>query len=116
MSNTKDGYVTVFETSDGGTGDPLDTLWQFFVDNQPVTTKNERHAETARLAIKTATRVQVTYDSGSGNTISQIRMEFRYVCTEELIRDCHNSPPPPEGSRYICETKRYSRCHPGTEG
>jgi hypothetical protein len=54
--------ITVFEASDGGTGDPLNTVWQFFVDTQPVSTKNERLAEAARLAVKTASRVEVTCD------------------------------------------------------
>lgn len=29
-------YVTVFESSDGGSGDPAKTFWQFFVGTQPV--------------------------------------------------------------------------------
>lgn len=112
------GYIKVFETSDGGTGDPLKTFWQFFVDAQPVTTKNERLAETARLAVTTASRVNVTYDSANSNTVSQIRMEFEYVCTAELIRDCHTptNPQPPEGTRYVCETKRFAPCRPGELG
>src|SRR5436309_1619703 len=98
---TKDGYIKVFEASDAGTGDPLQTIWQFFVDNQPVTTTNEHLAHAAMLAVKTASRVRVTYDAGS-NVASQVRMEFSYVCTSESIRDCNQppEPPPPPGVRY----------------
>src|SRR4029078_9837535 len=111
---TARGYIKVFEASDGGTGDPLNTVWQFFVDAQPVTTKNERLAQTAKLSVITTRPVDVTYDPASSNTISQIRMEFQYVCTAELIRDCHHptNPPPPDGTRYVCETKRFAPCSP----
>lgn len=109
----KDGYIRVFEASDGGTGDPLKTVWQFFVDHQPVTTTNEYVAHAAILAVKTASRVRVTYDAGN-NVASQVRMEFSYVCTSELINDCNQptQPPPPPGTRYICETKRLAPCEP----
>lgn len=111
------GYIKVFEASDGGTGDPLKTFWQFFVDAQPVTTKNEKLAETAKLAVITASRVNVTYDLAD-NAISQIRMEFQYVCNAELIRDCHppTNPQPPDGTRYVCATKRFAPCRPGELG
>jgi hypothetical protein len=111
---TARGYINVFEASDGGTGDPLNTVWQFFVGAQPVTTKNERLAETAQLAVTTASRVDVTYDPVNGNALSQIRMEFKYVCAAELINDCNHpaNPQPPAGTHYVCETKRYSPCKP----
>ena len=116
MANRR-GYIKVFEASDGGTGNPLNTVWQFFVDNQPVTTTNERLAETARLAVTTASRVDVTYDPANGNAISQIRMEFRYVCTSEPVHDCHQPPipPPPPGTTYICQTKRFAPCEPAAQ-
>jgi len=113
---TVDGYIKVFEASDGGTGNPLDTVWQFFVDVQPVTTKNERLAETAKLAVMTASRVRVTYDEANGNTISQIRMEFDYICTAEMVHNCNQTPPPEPGTQYICETKRFAPCNPGQLG
>jgi hypothetical protein len=51
------------------------------------------------------------------NTLSQVRMEFKYVCTAELIRDCHATLPPTEfGTSYVCETKRFARCNPGDLG
>jgi hypothetical protein len=114
---TIDGYIKVFEASDGGTGDPLKTIWQFFVDHQPVITKNPKLAETAELAVTTASRVRVTYDPAD-NTISQIRMEFAYVCTAEPIHDCNIKPvpPPPPGTKYVCETKRYAPCEPQPQG
>jgi hypothetical protein len=111
---TIDGYIRVFEASDGGTGDPVKTIWQFFVDNQPVTTTNPRLADTATLAVTTASKVRVTYDENNSNTISQIRMEFSYVCTSEPVHDCNIKPvePPPPGTKYVCETKRYAPCEP----
>jgi hypothetical protein len=59
------GYITVYESSDGGTGDPAKTAWQFFVGNQPVTTENHFLAETVRLAVETSSEVQVTFDEGN---------------------------------------------------
>lgn len=113
---TVDGYIKVFEASDGGTGNPLNTVWQFFVDLQPVTTKNERLAETAKLAVTTASRVRVTYDPANGNTISQIRIEFSYICTAELVQDCNSTLQPAPGTRYVCETKRFAPCEPSQLG
>jgi hypothetical protein len=108
----KSGYIKFFEVSDGGTGNPLNTIWTLFVDGTRVTTTNERLAETARLAITTASRVDVEFDLAS-DVISQIRMEFRYVCTAELIQDCHQTPDPPSGTKYVCETKRFAPCELG---
>ena len=48
MANIED-YVTVFESSDGGTGNAVKTFWQFFVGTQPITTENPLIAETMRL-------------------------------------------------------------------
>ena len=45
------GYVTVYESSDGGTGNPAKTFWQLFVNNQPVSIDNHLMADTVRLAI-----------------------------------------------------------------
>jgi hypothetical protein len=80
-----DGYVTVYESSDGGTGEAEETLWQFFVDSDPaspgdrvnVTTENFRIAETIRLALDKSQKVKVTYDDGNQNRISQARIEFK---------------------------------------
>src|SRR5258708_1488341 len=79
-----EGYVTVFEASDGGSGDPRKTTWQFFIDpgNAPrdsVITTNSWIAETMHLAIKTNSRVRTSYDSVS-HVASQARIEFAYVC------------------------------------
>jgi hypothetical protein len=79
MADIED-YVTVFESSDGGSGDPAKTFWQFFVGAQPVGTNNPLLAETMRLAIKTSSKVKVTFDQKAGNTMSQARIEFKYVC------------------------------------
>jgi hypothetical protein len=96
------GYIKVFEASDGGSGDPRKTTWQFFVDAQPVITTNESIADTARLAVKTACRVKVTYDENA-HVISQMRMEFSYLCNSEPIQDCDAEPmPPPPPGRSMC--------------
>jgi hypothetical protein len=105
------GYVTVYESSDGGSGDPNATFWQFFVDpgnapRQAVTTKNFRLAKTMALAIKTSSRVSVTY--GAKNEMEQVRIEFNYICELEQIRPCSSSPEP----QNVCLTRRYAPCTP----
>ena len=74
MADTE-GKVEVYESSDGGTGDPAKTNWQFFVNGKPVTTGNHFIAETMRLAIETDHKVRVTFNSDS--TISQARIQFQ---------------------------------------
>jgi 2-iminobutanoate/2-iminopropanoate deaminase len=74
-----EGYITVFESSDGGTGDPVKTFWQFFVHvlgggTQQVTTENARLAETMRLAVETTSNVRVTYDDAT-KVMSQARTD-----------------------------------------
>jgi hypothetical protein len=82
-----------------------------------IITTNPQIAKTARLAIETAARVDVTYDENNGNVLSQVRMEFRYVCTAEPVRDCHDSMQPHEpGVTYVCDTKRYVPCEPVPQG
>jgi len=108
-----EGYVTVFESSDGGTGDPDKTLWQFFIDpgNAPreaVTTKNRQLAETIRFAVETNNRVRVSYDDGA-HTMTQARIEFRYICESLKIEPC---TPPPAGETMVCATQKYSACNP----
>ena len=46
-----EGYVEVYEASDGGSGNPVKTSWQFFVNAQPVSIDNKYIAETMRLSI-----------------------------------------------------------------
>jgi hypothetical protein len=76
------GYVTVYESSDGGSGDPNETIWQFFIfdgnKNNPVTTRNHRLARTMRLAIETYRRVRVTCGDDD-STMSQARIEFERI-------------------------------------
>ena len=106
------GYITVFEASDGGTGNPCRTLWQFFVcsstDRQAVRTENHWIAETALLAIKTNALVQVEYDATS-SVVSQVRMTFDYVCESSEVEPC---APPESEPKVICETRRYTSCKP----
>jgi hypothetical protein len=114
---TVEGYVRVYEASDGGTGDPAKTVWQFFVDAQPVATKNHWLAETMRLAIETNSKVKVTYDPAVGNTMSQARLEFAYVCEARKIEPCppvpaQPQPPVPGQPRVVCQTTRYAPCDP----
>jgi hypothetical protein len=109
-----EGYVTVFESSDGGTGDPLKTFWQFFVHvlgggTQQVTTENARLAETMRLAVETTSKVRVTYDDATAaKVMSQARVVFEYVCESVKIEGCGPVPEP----MTICMTKRYTKCQP----
>lgn len=104
MANIED-YVTVFESSDGGTGNPVKTFWQFFVGAQAVNTENPFIAETMRLAVKTSSKVQVTFDEKT-HTMSQARIEFKYVCNSLEIQECE----PPNSRQKICETVRYAPC------
>ena len=101
-----EGYVTVFESSDGGSGDPAKTFWQFFVGTQPVSTENPLIAETMRLAVNTSSKVRVTFDQSAGNKMSQARIEFKYVCNSREIQACE----PPIAPQRICETIRYVPC------
>ncbi len=79
-----EGNVEVYESSDGGTGDPAKTVWQFFIGKQPTVTKNHEIAATMRLAIQTAHKVKVTYDLPD-NTITQARIA-RYGADDGGIR------------------------------
>jgi hypothetical protein len=108
MANVE-GYITVYESSDGGTGDPAKTVWQFFVGIQPVNTENRWITETMQLAINTSSKVQVTYNQEKGNVISQARIEFKYLCESHEIQECN--VPSPE-MKVICETRRYTPCKP----
>ena len=74
MAEAED-YIRVYESSDGGSGNPVKTFWQFFVGEIAVTTDNHFMAETIRLSIKTRRKVKVTYDDRT-KTISQVRIEF----------------------------------------
>jgi len=107
---TAEGYIEVYESSDGGSGNPCRTFWQFFVGKQPVVTENPQIAETIRLAISTSSKVRVTYDDQKQNTISQVRIEFKYVCESSTITPC--VPDPAEPSKVICETRRFAPCDP----
>ena len=84
------GLVTVFESSDGGSGDPAKTTWQFFVGSQPVTTANHFLAQTVRLAVDTNSQVQVTFDAT--NTLSQVRIAFTYTCETRRLEECKPKP------------------------
>jgi hypothetical protein len=68
------GYITVYESSDAGTGKPANTTWQFFVGAQPVSTKNSFFAETVRLALQTNSMVLATFDGT--NNLSEVRVAF----------------------------------------
>ena len=64
----------MYESSDGGSGDPRKTFWGFHVANQAFTTDNPFLAETVRLAISSNSRVQVT--AGADGKVSQVRIAF----------------------------------------
>src|ERR1700674_5044621 len=103
---TVEDYVLVYEASDGGTGDPRLTVWQFFIGAQPVTTKNPELAETIRLAVDSNSKVKATYDDQNANTLLQARIVFTYVCESVQITGCG----PVDEAKSICVTKRYSPC------
>ena len=73
-----EGRITVYESSDGGSGDFAKTHWQFFVDPGqapvPVGTNNPALAETVRLAIASSSKVRVTFDEQ--HTLTQVRIAF----------------------------------------
>ena len=111
---TVEGLVTVYEASDGGTGSPAETFWQFFVfdpteqTNIAVNTVNHLIAETMRLAIKTNNKVQVTYDD-STKKMSQARLALTYICESREIYLCDDTQPV---TKVICTAERYSPCKP----
>ena len=82
-----EGYVTVYESSDGGSGDAAKTHWIFFVGGQALNTDNYQIAETMRLAVVTNNSVRVQYDP-AGPTVSQARLEFDYVCETRRYAPC----------------------------
>lgn len=114
MANYK-GFITVYESSDGGTGDPNMTFWQFFVfdvaTSQAVAfrTKNRDLAKTMRLAIETNSQVEVFTDDTT-NDMSQAKILFKYICESREIYECK---PPEPGVKTICATERYAPCKPG---
>jgi hypothetical protein len=91
-SVTVEGLVSVFESSDGGTGDPTKTTWQFFVAGKSCNTKNHSMAETVRLAVYSNTPVRVIFDDATGDTILQVRMEFEYACETKRVNRCNTQP------------------------
>ena len=78
------GYVTRYESSDGGSGDATKTVWQVFVGNKPVNTTNRHLAETVPLALLTDSQIDVTYDDGDG-VVSQVRIRFNYCDSKTRI-------------------------------
>jgi hypothetical protein len=68
------GKITVYECSDGGTGDPAKTTWQFFVGEKAVITKSHFLAEAVRLALHMGRDVKVQVVSGTNNTLTQVRI------------------------------------------
>ena len=108
------GYVKVYESSDGGTGNPVKTVWAFFVVNDKkgeqvtVTTENQHIAETMRLAISTIQWVRVTYDDET-NVMSQARIAYEYICEYHNIYECVDGKPV---EKEICDTRRLAPCQP----
>ena len=107
---TINDFVMVFEASDGGSGDPEKTFWQFLMGsgNLAVTTENPLLVETMRLAVETSSKVQVTFSDSSPHVMSQARIEFRYVCNSRKIDRC--VPGQPDSPQEICETIRFAPC------
>jgi hypothetical protein len=86
-----EGHVSVYESSDGGTGDPAKTHWIFFVGGQALNTDNKQIAETMRLAVTTNSIVRVQFDP-TGPTVTQARLEFDYVCETKRLAKCESKP------------------------
>jgi glutathionylspermidine synthase len=105
------GYVTVYESTDGGSGKPEDTLWQFFVEGRAVTTRNPNLAETMRLAIDTNSKVRVSFNEAD-KVMLQARIEFKYICESREVMRCEPNSPVPT-SQNICEMRRSTPCKPG---
>ena len=109
------GYVTVFESTDAGTGDPHQTTWQFHVDpgnavKKAVITRNARLADTMRFAVEQDSRVQVTYVDGT-DVMVQARLEFNYLCEELRMQLCPGLGEPVEPEpKTVCVTRRFSPC------
>jgi hypothetical protein len=104
------GYITVFESSDGGSGDPATTKWQFSINPgtappQAVNTSNDRLAATMRLAIQTNSRVTVAFKDND-DTMEQARIVFNYICEKVSIEPCG-----PGERTTVCITKRYAPCN-----
>jgi hypothetical protein len=76
-------FITVYESSDGGSGNAAETTWQFFVGDTPVSTKNPFFADTARLAIQTNTKVTFTVVKGQ---LSQLRLQLKTPAKSKGIR------------------------------
>jgi hypothetical protein len=90
MAGEVTGKVVVYESSDGGTGDPRRTFWQFHIYSKgdtptppsktAVTTNNPFFAETIRLALQIDKEVQVSYNVNDNNNVTtQVRIEIQLV-------------------------------------
>src|SRR2546423_14305644 len=108
------GYITVFEATDGGSGLPAKTNWQFFVCNatqrEAVTTVNPLVAEAVMLAIKTTAFVRVSYDAAT-RVAAQVRMTYDYSCVGLTLDPCPNIPG--DEPKIVCVTKHFTTCKPG---
>jgi hypothetical protein len=85
------GYVAVYESTDGGTGDPRKTFWVFRLKKNAseyldVRTTNPDFAETARLAFITNNLVYVFYDENNENTLSQIKIDTTTTQKKASVR------------------------------
>ncbi|NOC83832.1 hypothetical protein [Ruegeria sp. HKCCD6428] len=105
-------FVNIYESSDAGSGDPEKTFWQIRVGSKFFLTNNHHMAATARLAIQTSRAVQVTYDD---DTISQLRIDYEYVCVEKkFVRCSSESPTGGDELQKVCDTMRLAPCEPNT--
>lgn len=91
------GYITVFESSDGGSGNPANTKWQFLINtggtaHDAVNTSNDKLADTMRLAIQTKSRVAVAFKDDN-HAIEQVRIVFNYICEKVSIQPCAPAEP-----------------------
>jgi hypothetical protein len=102
-----EGCVTVYESADGGSGNPVKTFWQYCVENGkeriPVTTENFHLAETTRLAIETSCQVRVSYND---QIMSQARLEYKYICEYHKVSEYGPNGNPVD--KEICDARRLA--------
>jgi hypothetical protein len=65
--------ISVYESADGGSGNPVKTFWNISVGGTSYKTDNFQLAETARLAILTNSKITVIADGN--HKLSEIRIE-----------------------------------------
>jgi len=98
-------YVTSYSSS----ASPGGITWKFTVGPETLFTGQPEHAATMRLAIQTASRVQVNYDPGY-NVMTSAKAKFQYTCHERKIVACASGEEKHGKETVLCETLRRAPC------